>query len=325
MIGKPLVFFIVGPTASGKTKTAVHAALSLGGEVISADSIQIYRGLDKGTSKPTEEEKKGVPHHLIDIVDFTCEDYNAACFKKDAEALIRDIAERGRIPIVAGGTGLYVNSILFPLDFTAVKPDEEIRNKLLEEEALSPGSLYARLEKADPVSAGRLHRNDLKRIVRALEVYESTGVSLTDHGGDFSNRRGAEIDFFPVIAGINMDRALLYDRINRRVDGMLSNGLVEEARDLYNRAGRKQTLSLQAIGYKQLIAYFNGEATYDEAVELIKRDTRRYAKRQISWFKRDDRIRWFSADDYYSEEKLCGAITDYFKDERNKYEREQQA
>lgn len=320
MMKKPLVFFIVGPTASGKTDAAVYAALEFDGEVISADSIQIYRELNKGTSKPTEEEKKGATHHLIDIVDFECEDYNVACFKKDAESFISDIVSRGRAPIVAGGTGLYVNSLLYPLDFTSVKPDEGIRSKLLSLEESAPGSLYEKLKTVDPETAGRLHPNDLKRIVRALEVYESTGASLTEHGGDFSNRRGEEIPFRPVIAGINMDRARLYERINARVDRMLQDGLLEEALDLYNRAGRKQTLSLQAIGYKQLIAYFNGEAKYDEAVELIKRDTRRYAKRQISWFKRDERIRWFNAEEYGSKEKLNVAITEYFSEEKKKYE-----
>lgn len=319
-MNKPVVYFIVGPTASGKTEAAVHCALEMNGEVVSADSIQIYRGLEKGSAKPSEEEKKGVPHHLIDIVDYTCEDYNVACFAKDAALCIEDILARGKTPIVAGGTGLYVNSLLYPLDFTAVKPDPAIRKRLIEEETISPGCLYSRLSEVDPVSAKRLHPNDLKRIVRALEVAECTGKSLTEQGGDFLNERNAEIPFIPVIAGITMDRSLLYDRINRRVDIMLANGLEEEALKLYLSCGKRPVLALQAIGYKQFIAYFGGEASYEETVELIKRETRRFAKRQISWFKRDKRIRWFDTADYPDREYMNEAIADYFKGAGKEYE-----
>ena len=311
---KPRVYFIVGPTASGKTDAAVSAALAMNGEVVSADAIQIYRGLDKGSAKPTEEEKRGVPHHMIDIVDFTCEDYNVACFAGDAAECINDILSRGKTPIVAGGTGLYVNSLLYPLDFTEVKPDRELRERLLSEEEKEPGALYKRLCRVDPVSAARLHPNDQKRIVRALEVFETTGRNLTQQGGDFLNSRNAEIPFDPVIAGITMDRQKLYERINLRVDLMLENGLEQEARRLWEAAGRKQLLSLQAIGYKQFIAYFKGEISFDEAVELIKRETRRFAKRQISWFKRDGRIKWFTAEEYATRAELHEAMIRYFKE-----------
>ena len=320
MMEKPTVFFIVGPTASGKTDAAVEAAKAMGGEVISADSIQIYRGLDKGSAKPSEKEKQGIPHHLIDIVDYTYEDYNVACFASDASACIRDIVSRGRVPIVAGGTGLYVNSLLYPLDFTEVKPDRELRERLMREETERPGSLYERLEKADPEAAARLHRNDLKRIVRALEVFELTGSSLSSQGGDFLNGRGGDIPYLPVIAGLTMDRALLYERINRRVDLMLENGLAEEALSLYKQAGCNKPLALQAIGYKQFIAYYEGEASYDETVELIKRETRRFAKRQIAWFKRDKRIRWFDTGDYSDRQLLYRDIISYFKKERERIE-----
>lgn len=318
-MSKPEVYFIVGPTASGKTDAAVAAALAMNGEVISADAIQIYRGLEKGSAKPTDEEKRGVPHHLIDVVDHTCGDYNVACFAKDASEAIRDIVLRGRTPIVAGGTGLYVNSLLYPLDFTEVKPDRQLREKLDEEERLSPGSLYERLKEVDPVSAERLHPNDHKRIVRALEVYEMTGRNLTEQGGDFSNAREAEIPFEPVIAGITMDRALLYDRINRRVDAMIANGLEDEVRELWEGADRAPLLSLQAIGYKQFISHFKNEITYDEAVELIKRETRRFAKRQISWFKRDKRITWFDAGDYATRTEMHEAIIEYFREQGDRY------
>lgn len=314
-MARPTVFFIVGPTASGKTDAAVSAALAMNGEVVSADAIQIYRGLDKGSAKPTVEEKRGVPHHMIDVVDFTCRDYNVACFARDASRCIDDILARGRTPIVAGGTGLYVNSLLYPLDFTEVAPDRELRERLANEERACPGILYERLKKQDPSAAERLHPNDMKRIVRALEVCAKTGVSLTDQGGDFLNTRNAEIPYRPVIAGLTMDRTRLYSRIDRRVDIMLENGLMDEARRLFDEAGGEPLLSLQAIGYKQFSAYFNGTATYKETADLIKRETRRFAKRQIAWFKRDDRIRWFNADAYPSGEELHKDIIKYFIEE----------
>ena len=319
-MAKPVVFFIVGPTASGKTDAAVEAALKLDGEVISADAIQIYRGLDKGSAKPTIEEMRGIKHHMIDIVDHTCEDYNVARFASDAMHCIEDVVSRGKAPIVAGGTGLYVNALLYPLNFTEVKPDNELRQRLMKEENAEPGILHDRLKEVDPKSAARLHPNDVKRIVRALEVYELTGKTLTEHGGDFLNDKNEQIPFLPVIAGICMERSKLYDRIDRRVDVMLENGLVEEAEKLYFGSDRKPLLSLQAIGYKQFSAYFAGEATLEETVALIKRETRRFAKRQIAWFKRDKRIRWFDRDEYDTQKELNSAITEYFTEERERLE-----
>ena len=309
---KPIVYFIVGATATGKTAAAVSIAKRLDGEVISADAIQIYRGLDKGSAKPTAEEMDGVPHHFIDTVDYTCDDYNAARFAADAAVCINGIISRGHVPIVAGGTGLYVNSLVYPLNFTAVKPNDKLRTALEADEQAAPGTLYKRLQLLDAEAADRLHPNDTKRIVRALEVCLSTGTSLTAQGGDFLNQRNNEIPYDPIMAGIFMDRAVLYERINRRVDIMLENGLVEEARRLYEECGERGLHSMQAIGYKQLIAYFEGECTYEDAVETIKRETRRFAKRQIAWFKRDGRIKWFDALQYDSPEALADDIYDYF-------------
>lgn len=321
MMPKPVVFFIVGPTASGKTDAAVEAALALGGEIVSADAIQIYRRLDRGSAKPSEEEKRGVPHHLIDFVDHTDGDYNVARFAADAARVIEDITARGRAPIVAGGTGLYVNSLLYPLDFTEVKPDRALRERLEAEERAVPGSLHERLREVDPVSYARLHPNDVKRIVRALEVHELTGRSLTECGGDFANGRGGEIPYEPVIAGLMMERSLLYERIDRRVDAMIKNGLAEEALGLIREAGEDLPLSLQAIGYKQFTAYYEGLSTFQETVGLIKRDTRRFAKRQIAWFKRDERIRWFDTEAFPDRGALHTAMIDYFKEERDRIER----
>lgn len=309
---KPTVYFIVGATATGKTAAAVDVAKRMNGEIISADAIQIYRRLDKGSAKPSLDEMGGIPHHFIDIVDYTCDDYNAARFASDASACINRIIAAGHTPIVAGGTGLYVNSLVYPLDFTSVKPNDMLRNALLADENACPGTLYERLKLMDAEAANRLHRNDLKRIVRALEVCLTTGTSLTAQGGDFLNERNNEIPFEPVMAGITLDRAVLYDRINKRVDMMLENGLEQEARKLYEECGNRELHSMQAIGYKQFIAYFEGECGYDEAVESIKRETRRFAKRQIAWFKRDKRIIWFDALAYGSKEELHDAIYEYF-------------
>ena len=313
---KPRVYFIVGATATGKTAAAVDIAKRLNGEVISADAIQIYRRLNKGSAKPSEEEKSGIVHHLIDVVDYTCDDYNAARFAKDAGDCIRDICARGRTPIVAGGTGLYINSLVYPLNFTEVKPNGILRNALEADEKAEPGTLYKRLHLLDAEAAEKLHPNDLKRIVRALEVCLTTGTSLTAQGGDFLNERKNEIPYEPVMAGIFMDRAVLYERINKRVELMLEAGLAEEARQLYSECRNRELHSMQAIGYKQFIAYFEGECTYDEAVDSIKRETRRFAKRQIAWFKRDARIKWFDALAYAEPLELYDAISDYFTKER---------
>ena len=314
---KPTVYFIVGATATGKTSAAVDVAKRLCGEIISADAIQIYRRLNKGSAKPSEEEMGGIPHHLIDIVDYTCDDYNAARFAKDADRCIEEISARGHAPIVAGGTGLYINSLVYPLNFTEVKPNDILRTALEADEKAEPGTLYRRLHVLDAEAADRLHPNDTKRIVRALEVCLTTGASLTAQGGDFLNERNCEIPYQPVMAGIFMDRAVLYERINRRVDIMLQNGLEEEAKQLYDECKNRELHSMQAIGYRQFIAYFEGECTYDEAVEAIKRETRRYAKRQIAWFKRDSRIKWFDALAYSEPSLMYDDIYNYFVKEQD--------
>lgn len=315
---KPTVFFIVGATAVGKTAAAVDIAKRMDGEIVSADAIQIYRRLNKGSAKPSEEEKQGVPHHLIDIVDYTCDDYNAARFSADAAACIEDIVRRGKTPIVAGGTGLYVNALVYPLNFTAVKPNEMLRTALGADEKASPGTLYERLQVLDPEAAARLHPNDVKRIIRALEVCLTTGTSLTAQGGDFLNERNNDIPYEPVIAGLTMDRELLYKRIEARVDAMISSGLLDEVKELYSECGNRQLHSMQAIGYKQFIAYLESECSYEEAVESIKRETRRFAKRQIAWFKRDNRIRWFDALAFDSPKALYDSVYEYFKENNEK-------
>ena len=301
MSAKQRIFLIVGPTASGKTAVSIDAALSMNAEIVSADSIQVYRRLDIGSAKPALEERRWIPHHLMDCIDLDDTSYNVSIYRERAVNAIREIAERGKVPLIVGGTGLYVNSLIFPLNFSAAEPDNELRSRLLAVEQCEKGSLHRMLSEVDPASAQRLHANDTKRIIRALEVFEKTGVPLSEHGGDFANSRGADIEF---------DRARLYERIERRIDLMLEQGLVDEVDSILADGFDPALPALQGLGYKQLIMFRNGELSYDEAVELIKRDTRRFAKRQISWFKRDKRIRWFSLDKYGDE--LSAAVIEFF-------------
>lgn len=294
---KTQIFLIIGPTASGKTSASIRVAKRLNAEIISADSIQVYKGLDIGSAKPSVEEMDGVPHHLLDFVDIDDTSYNVSSFRKLACQKILEIHGRGKNVLIVGGTGLYVNSLVFPLNFSKAEPDFERRSELESIEKENPGSLHTMLQGIDPASANRLHANDTKRIIRAIEVFEQTGRTLTEHGGDFANERGAEIEFDPVIAGITMDRALLYERIEKRIDIMIEHGLLDEVDDILDKGYSSDLPALQGLGYKQLIMFRKGIVSLDEAIDLIKRDTRRFAKRQISWFKRDTRIRWFKADE----------------------------
>lgn len=296
MAEKPKIYLIVGPTASGKTAVSIDIAERMNAEIISADSIQVYKRLDIGSAKPSIAERRGIAHHLLDCVEIDDISFNVSAFREAAFDTIRSILARGKTPLVVGGTGLYVNTLIFPLNFSKAAPDFERRNELAMLEAQNRGALHRMLEQVDHDTAARLHANDTKRIIRALEVYEKTGIPLSAHGGDFANTRGADIEFEPVIAGITMERAHLYSRIERRIDMMLNQGLLNEVDSILASGFDPSLPALQGLGYKQLIAYRAGELSYEEAVETIKRDTRRFAKRQLSWFKRDKRIRWFSLD-----------------------------
>ncbi len=316
---KEKIFVLVGPTASGKTAAAIGVAERINNvlkrnavEIVSADSIQIYRGLDIGSAKPNADEMNGIPHHLLDFVDYSEPGFNVAMYRKAATDVIHSINERNGIPIVVGGTGLYINSLVYPLNFSEAKPNFERREVLAKLEEDSPGSLHRMLSEIDAETSARLHPNDVKRIIRAIEVYEQTGQTLSDAGGDFSNERGKDIEFFPIMAGLKMDRELLYERIEKRIDMMLESGLIKEVENLLASNPDRSLPALQGLGYKQLIMYLDGKYTLDEAIYLIKRDTRRFAKRQISWFKRDKRIRWFDADEYSSKDELVDAIFEYY-------------
>lgn len=284
---KEKVYIILGPTASGKTAVAIELAKKLNGEIISADSMQIYKGMDIGTAKPSIEERQGIPHHLFDIAE-PDETYSVAMFQQAAKACIEDIIIRGKVPIVAGGTGLYLNALTYDLDFTETSQDSAFREELMQKDALM---LYDMLSKQDAQAAMRIHPHDKKRIVRRLEILKNEGSAK-----DYVFRRPNEAYQF-IMAGLTTDRAVLYERINRRVDGMVEQGLVEEVKALAQTYTNAST-SMQAIGYKELLCYLQGNDTLESAVEKIKRNSRRYAKRQWIWFKRDDRIVWYDTAEY---------------------------
>lgn len=304
------VISIVGPTASGKTKLAVKLAQKFNGEIVSADSMQIYKGMQIATAKPTFYETEGVKHHLIDFVS-PDETYSVAMFVKDASKCIADIYSRGKLPFIVGGTGLYVDSLLNNITFSDEQRDEKLSlelRKIYEEQGID--TLLEMLSEFDIDSANRLkaERNP-KRIIRAIEFYKTTGITITEQN---EKSKLEKSPYSPVKIGLNFkDRAKLYERINKRVDLMLENGLVNEAKDVLS--SELSFTSIKAIGYKELISYFNGEKTLDECVEKLKMETRRYAKRQITWFKRDLDINWFFADEYNSFEELLADAVEIIK------------
>lgn len=281
---KKKVIAVVGATASGKTSLAVELALRLGGEIISADSMQIYKGMFIATAQPTEEEKKGVPHHLISFLEPN-ETYSVAQFVLDAKKCTDDIISRGKVPVIAGGTGLYIDSLLGGIDFGEVPDNKEMRAKLkarLEEEGAE--KLLAELSRIDPETAKNLHINNIGRIMRALEVYYLTGETISQQKRK-SREKGTQYE--PLYIYIDYkDRQILYDRIEKRVDIMMKNGLLEEAQGFISLG--EETTAKQAIGYKELKPYFNGECSLEEALDNLKKETRHYAKRQMTWFRRND-------------------------------------
>lgn len=284
------VLVLVGPTASGKTRLAVELAKEHNGEVVSADSMQIYRRMDIGTAKPTAEEMEGIPHHMIDVADPE-EDFSVARYVEMAAACVDDILARGKLPIVAGGTGLYVDSLLSGRTFAAFSPESSLRQELEGELAERGGeAMLAELAQVDPEAAGRLHPNDHKRIVRALEVYRSTGKTISQHNRE---TRSLPPRYQALTIGLNFqDRADLWARIDARVEQMAAAGLEREVRELLASGLSPTCTAMQAIGYKEFVAAVEGEMTWREAEELVKLRSRQYAKRQITWFKRNPDTHW---------------------------------
>lgn len=290
MIKKIPIVVVCGPTASGKTKLAVDLAKEFNGEIISADSMQIYKGLDIASAKPTEEEREGIPHHLMDFLD-PRNGYSVADYVIEARRLIADISARGKLPVICGGTGLYINAIVDNIEFDDTGSDHEYRERLKAvAREKGNGAVLEMLREVDPESAERLHENNLSRVIRALEVYHLSGKTMTEIQAE---SRKNPSPYEPCMLMIDWDREILYDRINRRVDIMLQNGLLEEAREFFTH--EDYVTASQAIGYKELKPYFDGEKELSECVEHLKQETRKYAKRQLTWFRKDSRICLISA------------------------------
>ena len=288
------ILAVAGPTASGKSDLAVELAKCYDGEVVSCDSMQIYKGMNIGTAKATAEEMQGIPHHLIDFLD-AGDEYSVSDYVADATKTVSDIQSRGKVPVFCGGTGLYLTSFLSGLEFTEFENNQEVHDKVhkfLDENGKE--ALYKRLCEIDPVSAQSIDMNNVKRVLRAVEVFETTGICASEW-----NRRSRE-KASPkdcLVIGLDFsDRELLYDRIDKRVDIMLERGLVQEAKSLYDSGALNSKTASQAIAYKEFIPYFKDETSLEECVEILKRNSRRYAKRQLTWFRRNPDIKWIYRD-----------------------------
>ncbi len=304
------VIVIVGPTASGKTNLSIELAKRINGEIISADSMQIYKYMDIGTAKPTKEEMQGIKHYLIDEV-LPSEDFNVVRFKELAEKYINNTLEKDKQPIVAGGTGLYISSLINNINFSESESDWELREALKKEaEELGPEHLHKKLQEVDPDSALNIHPNNIKRVIRALEVYYQTQKPISYHN-EISRTIPPKYNF--ILVGLAMDRQVLYDRINKRVDIMVENGLVDEVKHLVNLGYADSIISMQGIGYKEILEYLRNNSTLEQAIENIKQGTRRYAKRQITWFKRINDIKWFNIDKYGNNVNMLNEIFEYVK------------
>lgn len=292
MSEKPALIIISGPTAVGKTNVAIAMAEPVGAEIISADAMQVYRHMDIGTAKPTREQRRRVRHHLIDVVD-PDQLFSAALFKTTGETVIQDLHQKGRPVFLVGGTGLYIKALTRGL-FPAQQQDGAIRKRLRQEaETFGLQALYQRLQKVDPGAAQKIHPNDTYRIMRALEVHEATGQPIS---GLQRNHGFEDVQYRTLHIGLTLDRNVLYDRINRRVDLMLASGLVEEVRGLLDQGYSSSLKSMRSIGYRHVADYLEGRVAWDEMVRLFKRDTRHYAKRQLTWFKADPDIEWIQPD-----------------------------
>jgi len=292
---------LVGPTAVGKTALSIELAQRYNAEIISGDSMQVYRGMDIGTAKIKENEREGIVHHLIDICDPE-DSFSAADFQARAKALIEDIHSRGKLPFVVGGTGLYIESLCYQYRFVDHGSDEAFR---MEMEAFAEEhgneALHQKLEAVDPAAAARLHPNDVRRIIRALEVFHLTGKPFSEHQSGQERGQEKESPYHLVILGLTRDRSKLYERVEQRIDQMLDEGLVEEVRTLLARKLPMHAVPRQALGYKEMIAYLEGAISYERAVELLKRDTRRFAKRQLSWFRHMQDLHWVDMDENFEE------------------------
>jgi len=299
------IIVVAGPTAVGKTKYAIEIAKAFNGEVVSCDSMQLYKYMDIGSAKPTAEEQAQVKHWLVDEID-PKESFSVARYQEMAKACIEDIFSRGKTPVIGGGTGLYLNSLLYEMDFSNAPQDDELRQTLENEaELFGPEYLHNKLKEADPVAAERIHPNNIKKVIRALEGAIS-GNTITD----FKNCQEKCKDYDTILIGLTRNRAELYDRINLRVDIMVEQGLFEEVEGLLQMGLEEADISMKGIGYKEIIGYFDGLYTKEEAIDLIKKNSRHLAKRQLTWFRRYEDMTWFDINNYENDE---AAIEDIIK------------
>ena len=301
---KPLII-LTGPTAVGKTELSIALAKSIGGEIISADSMQVYKFMDIGTAKIRPDEMQGVPHHLIDILE-PDEAFNVAMFKELAKATVEEIYSRGHVPIVVGGTGFYIQALLYDIDFSEEDSNVSIR-KELEDIVEERGAefLHELLRKVDPESAEQIHANNVKRVIRALEYYRMHGEKISVHNAA-ERRKKSPYDFLYFV--LTNDRKVLYDRIEKRIDKMIEEGLISEVDNLLKKGYDSSLVSMQGLGYKELIPYLKIECSLEEAVYILKRDTRHFAKRQLTWFRRERDVRWLDKSQLPSEEEILKDI-----------------
>lgn len=285
---KQKLLVIIGPTAVGKTKLSIEMAKRYNGEIISGDSMQIYRGMDIGTAKVKTDEMEGIPHYLIDIKE-PFENFSVAEFQLLVRAKIDEIAKKGKLPIIVGGTGLYIQSVIYDYQFSDVPGDESYR-LMLEERVQKIGNeaLYKELLEVDPGSAAQIHQNNVRRVIRALEIFHLTGKTMQE----FQSTQEPDLLYNTAIVGLSMEREKLYERINYRVDAMIEEGLIEEVKGFYQQ-GLRDCQSIQAIGYKEIYAYLEGKVTLEEAIATLKQNSRRYAKRQFTWFRNKMEVSWF--------------------------------
>ena len=307
----PLII-ITGPTAAGKTDLSIRLAKAIDGEIISADSMQVYRHMDIGSAKIRPEEMEEVPHHLIDVLD-PAQEFNAAVFKQMAKQAVMEIRSRGRIPILVGGTGFYIQALLYDVDFDEENTDKAYR-RYLETTARKEGAekLHQLLLEADPVSAAAIHPNNVKRTIRALEYHHIHGQPISAHN-QVQREKSSPYRFFYFV--LNMDRQALYDRIDQRVDAMMADGLLYEVCRLKARGYQKDLVSMQGIGYKELMDHLDGKTDLAEAVRLIKRNTRHFAKRQLTWFKRERDVRWIEKDRFKDDDAILDEMIRQIEEE----------
>ena len=296
------VLCIVGPTAVGKTKMSIELAKQLNGEIISGDSMQIYRGMDIGTAKATMDERQGIPHHLIDEKN-PDERYSVAAFQQTVRAKMEEIKSRGKLPIIVGGTGLYIKSVLYDYEFAGESESKEVDEAKYGH--LSNEELHAKLAAVDEAGAKDIHPNNRKRVIRALEIYETSGVKKSE----MIEKQEHKMIYDACLIGLTDDRNVLYDRINKRVDVMYETGLVEEVKALFDQGIPAESQSIRAIGYKELYDYFKGFISLEESKELIKRNSRRYAKRQYTWFNNQMDVTWFKVDVQHFDKTVQEVLT----------------